>query len=433
MNIRRCYRHFDVTPLVVPADRTTTIDIRPRQPQCACDEYEVSYFAVDGYGSQAGWGQPEPTTLALTDGVARIDIHFEGEQEHKLFLTWKQPNGPQRTEEFRFYSVQPDLLGRRPYKGDLHLHTWCSDGNSSPAYVAGACRRVGYDFLTITDHGMYGPSLMAIESLKDVPTDLRIYPGEEVHLPCTLVHILNIGGRESVNMTGPEDHAPHQAEIEALADTLGELPEGVDRMSYAECVWAFDRIRAVGGMGVFCHPYWMTGGRTHPGMPLSNHLFNTQPFDAYEVIGGFNPDCDSNTLQAAHYHELREAGKELPVVGVSDCHGYDGQKPGTFGWQYTIAFAPTPDLADVTASIKELYSVAVESIPTDRPRPVGPLRLVKFALFCEREIFPMHDEFCVEEGRLIQAFAMGEDSAAELLGKLAGRTQALYDRLWASR
>ena len=145
-------------------------------------------------------------------------------------------------------------------------------------------------------------------------------------------------------------------------------------------------------------------------------------------IEGFFKQADK---QVELYNELRAAGKQITIVGVSDAHGCDGQKGGTFGWQYTIAFAESPKLADVTAAIKDCYSVAMEVIPTDRPRPTGPLRLGKLALFCEREIFPMHDELCVEEGRLMQAHLAGDESAVGALAGLQGRTAALYDRLWA--
>ena len=279
---------------------------------------------------------------------------------------------------------------------------------------------------------MYLPSLKTIQAFEGVPVDLNIFPGEEVHLPNTMVHIVNFGGQESVNMGGPDDHEPHTEEIKALVERLSPLPQGVDPMAYAECVWAFDRIRETGGLGIFCHPHWVTAKRYHPGMPLTNLLFETQPFDAYEVIGGYGPDCDSNTLQAALYYEHVAAGKKIPVVGVTDTHTCDDEATDRFAWFYTIVFAPSCEYADLAGSIKDLYSVAMEHISHDRPRPVGPRRLVQFALFCEREIFPMHDELCLEEGRLMQSYAAGDDSAVELLATMQGRTRQLYDRLWAS-
>ena len=41
-------------------------------------------------------------------------------------------------------------------------------------------------------------------------------------------------------------------------------------------------------------------------MRLPFYLFEQQPFDAYEVLGGYHRTAmDSNTLQAARYHEER--------------------------------------------------------------------------------------------------------------------------------
>ena len=209
------------------------------------------------------------------------------------------------------------------------------------------------------------------------------------------------------------------------------MPEGVSPLSYAACVWAFEKIRQAGGLSVFCHPYWIAGGRYHPGMPLANHIFDTQLFDAYEVIGGYNADCDSNTLQTAHYHHQVAKGRRLPVVGITDAHSTE--KHRYFDTYYTVVFAPSADLADLISSIRDLYSVAIESLPNDRPRPVGPMRLVKFALFLEREVFPQHDELCVEEGRLMQAYIAGKPGAADDLARLSGRTKALYDKYWGSK
>ena len=122
MNIRRCHRHFDIGPLVVPADKKTTIEIRPRQEQCTCEEYEISAFPMDGYGPQGGWQEPALHTVKTDDdGIARIELEFDGEQEHMLQLTWKHARGRVQEEEFRIYSVRDDLLGRRPYKGAVRF------------------------------------------------------------------------------------------------------------------------------------------------------------------------------------------------------------------------------------------------------------------------------------------------------------------------
>jgi hypothetical protein len=164
-------------------------------------------------------------------------------------------------------------------------------------------------------------------------------------------------------------------------------------------------------------------------MPLADHIFATRKFDAYEVIGGFPADCDSNTLQAARYYEEVAKAGPLPIVGVTDAHSCNSIRHSDR--YYTIVFAPSDDLRDLIGSVKDMYSVAVEYPKGQRPRPVGPIRLVKYALFMEREIFPAHDLLCREEGRLMNAHAMGDPRAAESLAALKGRTAALYDRYWA--
>jgi len=431
MEVKHVYRFFDIAPRVVPAGAETTITITPLQQVCTRDDYQVAYWPLDGYGSAATWDAPVAEPVKIVDGAIHYTRTFEGEQEHVLTLKWSGAGGTERSAEFHIYSVAEDLFARRPYKGDIHMHSCRSDGTDDPAYVAGACRRIGLDFMALTDHGAYSPSLEVIDAYKNVDADLRMYPGEEVHLPNTPPHIINFGGSRSVNMTSQEDHDAFGKDVAKLAEQIGPVPDGVSPLAYAGCVWAFTKIREAGGLGVFCHPYWVAGGRYHPGMPLTDYILDTQPFDAYEVIGGYNADCDSNTLQTAHYHSQLAKGRKVPIVGVTDAHSTE--KHRYFDTYYTIAFAPSTDLPDLIASIKGLYSVAMESLPNDRPRPVGSLRLTKYALFLEREIFPQHVELCREEGRLMHAHTCGEAGAADALARLTGRTAALYDKYWGKQ
>jgi hypothetical protein len=463
---------YDVTPKVVPADRKTVVEIRPRYGHVRFDdsaEYSVRYVPTEEIALRSGWSAKDDRRAVKPEGgVLRIEQYFEGEQEHVLLLERRVVDrspagllellgkgGDNRTAvaDFRVYSVAPDLFARRPFKGDLHMHSYHSDGKESPAYVAGACRRIGMDFMAVTDHRKYAPSLEAQKAYEGVELDLRIFPGEEVHPPEDPVHIINFGGRFSINELFADKDAFRRT-IDEAAARLPELPPGVDRYEYASTVWCFDKIREAGGLGIFCHPFWFTESRYSPAGALTAHLFKTQPFDAYEVIGGYQDfEFDSNTLQAAWYHDQRALGRHIPIVGVSDAHGCENRERGLFGWYYTIVFARSTDLADLVESIKDLWSVAIEAVPGDRPRPVGPMRLVKYALFLLREILPQHDELCVEEGRLMLAHAaqMGalapgaeggacpvaqgaaaETAAAMELRRLKGRTRRLMDRYWAA-
>jgi hypothetical protein len=94
------------------------------------------------------------------------------------------------------------------------------------------------------------------------------------------------------------------------------------------------------------------------------------------------------------------------VVGVTDAHGCE--TGSLFGWYYTVVFSPGLGLEDLIESIKKGYSVGVESIPGREARVYGSLRLTLFTQFLIREIFPIHDRICEEEGKAMMRYIMGE-------------------------
>jgi hypothetical protein len=427
--IRKENLYFDVFPRVVRADHEATITIRPLFNHCRlADEetYHVTIIPTEGTTGQTTWSDHDRISLQPSAGVLQVPYFFAGEQEYAL-LVWTMES--QSPTEFRLYAVEDDLFVRRPYKGDIHLHSHYSDGRESPAYVAGASRRIGLDFMAVTDHRQYAPSLEAIRAFEDAEVDLRIYSGEEVHPPGNPVHIINFGGRFSLNERFQTE--AYRAEVKAIEGTLTDLPSGVDRYPYASCVWCYDKIREGGGLGLFCHPYWLSRHRYDVPEYLTTLHFERQPYDALELIGGYHRfELESNVLQVARYQEERIRGKRIPIVGVSDAHGCE--RGEIFGWFYTIVFAPSSDLPDLIQSVQDLYSVAVEAISGETTRAYGPFRLVKYAQFLLREILPQHDELCVEEGRLMLAHAAGDERVADALGLLSGRTAALYDHFWGA-
>lgn len=425
--------YFELTPRIVRADRKATVRIRPLFDHCRFEpdaEYAVSYFPAEEFALRSGWPATSRLILKPSRGALRVPLYFEGEQEHVLLVERVSDGQRKPVGEFRLYSLAPDLFVRRPYKGDFHIHSCRSDGLESPGYVAGACRRIGMDFMALTDHRRHAPSLEAQRAYARLDVDLRIHPGEEVHPPDNPVHIVNFGGGFSLSEFFARKEKRYRREVKAVQQKLGPLPPGVNAYQYASCLWCFDRIREAGGLGVFCHPYWFTDHRYAPAGALTSHLFRMQPFDAYEVIGGYELHAvDSNTLQVARYHDERAAGRRIPIVGASDAHGCEAGQ--FFGWYYTIVFAPSPGLPDVIENVKMLYSVAVEALPGAAARAYGPFRLVKYALFLLRELMPQHDELCREEGRLMLARLAGDHDAAGMLSRLKGRTGALLDSFWA--
>jgi len=417
---------YDVFPRIVRAGRETVITIRPLFDHVrfqADQEYTLAVHAAEGETGQVGWTAVPKIAIRPQNGEVRIAYPFGREQEYIFVLE----RAGKKIAEFRLFALEADLFERRPYKGDFHMHTYYSDGKESPAYVAAACRKIGLDFMAITDHRKYGPSLEAMRAFAGVETDLRIYPGEEVHPPNNPVHILNFGGRFSINELFYSD--AYGAEVQAIADGLEDFPSGVDRYAYASCVWCYDKIREAGGLGVFCHPYWFSTNHYDVPVYLTDLLLERQPWDALEVIGGYHRfEVESNTLQVARYHEERAKGKRIPIVGVSDAHGCE--TGSLFGWYYTVAFSPSTELPDLIANIQNLYSVAVEALPGETARAYGPFRLVRYTQFLLREVFPAHDSLCLEEGRLMLAYAAGDAQAGAALAGLKGRVEKLYAHWW---
>ncbi len=425
--MRNANYNLDVYPKIVRAGKETTLTVRPLYDhvRAVAAVSEVTLYPAEGGPAQTAQTPPLTLTPTVVDDGIQVRYLFEREQEYILLFG----NREKPLAETHLYALDDDLFTRRPYKGDLHIHSCRSDGKESPAYVAGAGRRIGLDFMAITDHHQYAPSLEASRAFENVPIDLHLYPGEEVHPPDNPVHIINFGGNFSVN--GLFKSELYRREVQALAEKFTDFPPDMGRYTYASCVWCFDKIREGGGLAVFCHPYWYTHHRYDVPEALTTLLLDRQPYDALELIGGYHPhEFESNMLQVARYHDERARGKRIPIVGVSDAHGCETGE--LFGWYYTIVFAPSPELPDLVESVKTLYSVAVEALPGQTPRAHGPFRLVKYAQYLLREIFPVHDALCVEEGRLMLAHIAGDANALEWLRAYQGRTAALYDHLWAT-
>ena len=367
------------------------------------------------------------------NGRIRITTVFEGEQEHVFLLESICGDKKRVVGDFRVYSLLPDLYALRPYKGDFHMHSHYSDGVESPAYVAGACRRAGLDFMALTDHHYYASSISAQTAFAGLPVDLRIYPGEEVHAPDNPVHIVNFGGNAGVSELYKDDETVYRKEVAALMESLPPTDPALNRFQYAACQWVIDRIHERNGLAMFAHPYWATGNRHNVDEALINHALSTGMFDALELVSGDSregrQENDINGLQVARYEEERAKGHQIPVCGISDTHGVERSE--SFGRYFTICFAPTSDLANLISAIKELRSVAVESQVNDTPRAYGPFRLVRYTHFLLREVLPQHDELCFEEGRLMIRHAAGDASAAAKLALLQGQTAALYESYWA--
>lgn len=448
--------NYDVFPKVFPEGKEVTVTIKPLGAHAAFEDRE---YTIDICPLNEGDKRNYPrlsgfrtiTARPDADGCIRITETFRGEQEHYIRIYKDEKNRIQLS----VFSLLDDLCGRYPFVGDLHMHTCRSDGRQAPAIVAANYRKHGYDFLAITDHNRYYPSLEAMDAFKDVPNEFNLVTGEEVHMPkgdddhINDVHIVNFGGKYSVNALikdGP--HCSEVGEDKALRSLEGdcpetmtkeefwaavdeyakniEIPEGVDPFAFACCKYIFDEIRKAEGLGIFAHPTWISNVFQVP-EKLTKALFKDRCFDAFEVLGGENY-FEQNGYQTIIYYEEAAKGNRVPIVGSTDSHSSINNRNGFIC--STMVFAPENTREEVIKAIKDYYSVAIDTISTEH-RMVGTLRLVNYANFLYREFFPLHDDLCYEEGRLMKAYATGDEDAAEVLKAINGRMRKQREKYFA--
>ncbi len=447
---------YDIFPKVFPVGKEVTVTVKPMGLHAAFTEssYEMLLCPLD-HGCERDYphfsGFEHFELKPDEDGCLRFTHTYDKEQEYfiRLFSDHK------RLVQLSVFAVAEDLCGRYPFVGDLHMHTFRSDGRQSPAVVAANYRRYGYDFLAITDHHRYFPSLEAIKAYQDIDLEYTLVPGEEVHLPKgdedhrNDVHIVNFGGLYSINALVRRndedmnvcnikenrsliDDCPAQMSedefyqaIDAYAQTI-EIPAGVERFAYACSQWEFEQIKKAGGLAIFAHPYWISNVYQVP-EALSEALFTNRKFSAFEVLGG-ESYFEQNGFQTIFYYEQCAKGRKCPIVGSTDSHSSVNNRNGRIC--STIVFAPENTREALIDSINGSYSVAVDTI-SEEYRLVGDLRLVKYANFLYVNFLPLHDELCYEEGRLMREYACGDEDAARVLKAIHGRMKKQREKYFA--
>jgi hypothetical protein len=285
------------------------------------------------------------------------------------------------------YSVADDLCALRPMKADTHLHTCRSDGEGTPFEVGIQYRKVGYDFIVITDHHKMAPSLEAREQFSALTDKFFVVRGEEVHnMVAGLFHIINIGGEISVNEIIEAGDGVAEAAIEKHLDAES-YPKGTTPYICAFHRFVTDMIRQGGGVAVMAHPYWNVCGEYNMVTEDVKYLLRTNCYDALELLAGCDRVGYGNNLQVALWQELIGEGVRVPVVGCSDSHSRTDPR-SLYNKQFSIVFAK--DESDVLAAIKESRCVAVNK--RENYTVYGSFRLVKYARFLIDEYYPDYEK-----------------------------------------
>lgn len=424
--------YYDIFPKVLCTTQAASINIVPLSRHVDFSEaftYRVKVIGMHDTTLNLPEVSDPVTEAVYKDGKLSFYHHFSKEQSYSLLLEERDVKGAADWKfrcELRVYALEPDFFALRPYRGDMHCHTYRSDGAESPDIVAANYRKAGFDFLSITDHGQYAPSLEAIEAFAACDLSFRLFPGEEVHPPRNNTHTVHFGGDGSVNALFQENPERYAAEVKEIARTI-TVPHGIDKEEYASLLWVYEHIRKAGGLAIMTHPCWIQDNAYHIRRNMHWYLLETQPFDALELTGG--QSLEENQMQISIWQQMREKGVIIPIVGSSDSHGTVNAQ--WFGISKMIVLAAACEKEALIEAVKARRAVVLEQYQGEGlPRLYGENRALEFVLFLNTEYMPLHDEFCYEEGRLMKEFANGSAEAGALLRIIGRRTDGLFLKYW---
>ena len=308
------------------------------------------------------------------------------------------------------YALKPDLFELRPYIGDIHMHTTHSDGRDSNLEMA----------LVRIENKTYGIC----------KTTGKLIPGEEAH--GSLLHINNFDSSGGIAEWVRENRADFDARTERILKTIPEsLGLGkLDKLTLAQSEAVFEKIREMGGMSVFNHPYWRRNGeQLNCSDALRDALISRQKFDAYEIVNG-SINYDSSDLSAARHAEAAQDGYFMPIVGCSDAH-----KSDELGCGITVAFAKSKESADIRKAIMSLNTIAVDTSGSfERPKMYGKMRLVKYASFLWKNFFPLHENLCAKQSAALRKYfesGASDASVSKELEASIAELEKLYAKVWA--
>ena len=365
------------------------------------------------------------------NGVVTFEYFFKGEQEWNIRIfrkevekhqnpvfkfypvAWKHLiDKPLNGISARIYSLEEDLYTRRPLKGDLHIHTMATDGEESPEMSAALYRKAGFDFIAITDHNTIAPALQVLEAFRDIPTQLKIYPGEEIHngRDCYF-HMVNFNCKESVCEKIMESRELVEKAVDAIEAEI-EVPEYLDKREMAWRTWFQREIHKSGGISILPHAYGVIGGTYNVQTKVVEAVLERGLCDVYEAVSG-TENLAARRLQASFWEEARAKGYDIPIVGSSDTHSAAARDFKTFDYSWTIVFARNKDT--VPEDILKKYSVAVDNIALANKCVYGDFRLVKYAWFLMENYYPYHDALCSDIGSPLLRRVFGDASQDRLI------------------
>ncbi len=376
--------------------------------------------------------------VADENGFISFSYTFTREQIVTIRLAGRGENGEwEQKADLRVFCAKDDLADLTPMRGNTHCHVCCSvDGHEDPFLAAAAYRKAGFDFLAITDHHLIDGSRDAIRAAQNVPCDLALFYGEEVHVPNAYIHAVNVGavfpGGVGLDRWYHDNEERCRAEVALIAgEYAASLPDGVEPMDFAWRKWIADMIHGRGGVAILAHPFWEWDAHNTRD-DVFRYFCEKKIYDGAEILHGQEPGCRDANMQVAFWNDMRADGVYISPLGADDAHRryFRWDYDSSFDRVYTVALMREPTLASFAGALKNGYTAAVETYDGAPEHVVGTYRMTKFTIFLLDTYYPVHDELCFEEGRLMRDAYLGDGEARELLVSLSGRVKRYTDRFF---
>lgn len=377
-------RHVEITPRVFQAGKKCTFRLKGASGNMSV---RIAYK-----------NSAEVLYAANSSDITEISTVLPHTGEYYIFLSARGTSD----RRISVYGVSEEMAGLLPVKGDLHIHTLYSDGAQSPREMVIQARRLGMDYIAVTDHDSYYPSLEAIKFTASSGLSILCFEGEEVTVP-TGGHVLSIGSDSPLHLKDMDaDTLKEMIEAQAAETDIILLEQGLSPYTYGGMKLVMKMIKEKGGFSVLCHPFWMVEhtGFYHLPRPMLKQAVKDRLPNAIEIPG--DTLHQDNMLGLSFYYGHTD--RSIPIVANSDTHS----TTHTFGQRWQIAFVPVITKESILSSVSTFMSAACER-QGENICVYGSLGLVEYSYFLIREFFPYKDKLANTEAELYASGLLTDD------------------------
>jgi histidinol phosphatase-like PHP family hydrolase len=236
--------------------------------------------------------------------------------------------------------IRPFSQPGRFWKGNLHTHSFNSDGTQSPEAVCAAYREAGYDFIALTDHFEAHYNWPITDTQPYRTPDFTTILGAEVHTMA--MELGNVWHMVAVGL--PLDFAPTQYE-----ETGPQLAA---------------RALQAGAYVAAAHPQWHA--------MTENDMLALGDVHAVEI---YNGSCagDNDSAESSYMLDLMlMRGKRFTALATDDAHFIPSGRDRFLGWVHVKSESLEPDALLAALKNGDYYSstgpaiYAIDVVPQEK-------------------------------------------------------------------